>query len=506
MHVRRFKMVYIQPSRYDDDGYLYQYRLGLLPSNTMAILYGYTQRLFNSGVFGPDLEVTVEAYDEVVQRVPLSRIIRESRRPDTCLSVGLVGVMSSEFPRAMDLALQFREAGVPVLMGGIHISGMLKMFETPTGGLKTLIDSGATLIQGEVEDPGALESLLRDVLADTLQPIYRMPDCPDLRNAPVPEADPKYVRRFITRMLTLDTSRGCPFDCSFCCTTYLQGRTIRGRSAPAVLEAIEVNHDRGFHNYYFTDDNLARSPIWKELFDGLITLRDRGKSIRFLMMVDTQSWKIPQFVEKAAAAGCYQVFVGMESVNPENLTAVGKKQNRVDEYVEMVSCWRRNGILIHVGYIIGLPHDTLESVRRDIKLLRDKVLIDEASFAMLMPFPGSRDYLNLIRSCVPLDADFNNYDSLHETSRHPNFGPGEWTVAYNDAWSTFYEKKQFDRYLSPCTISKVLECLLAALVEKVCPGLRCLSRNIRFVSPEKPYRTPARLSRHGALGVYLAQD
>lgn len=440
MQVSRFKVVYIQPSQYDDEGYLYQFWFGLLPSNALSTLRSHTLSLFQSGAFEAGLECIVETYDEVVQRLPIKQLIMEGRRPDTRLVVGLVGVMSSEIPRATHLALQFREAGVPVLMGGVHVSGILKMFESPTPELERLLDAGVTLVQGEADDPDTLASLLKDALSGTLEPIYKMPDCPDLQEVPVPRPDPAYIRRIVARMNILDTSRGCPFDCSFCCTSFLQGRKMRSRRTPAILEVIEANHDLGFRTYYFSDDNLARSPIWEELFDGLIALRGRGKAIRFLMMVDTQSWKIPRFVEKAAAAGCYQAFFGLETVNPDNLLAVGKKQNRVGEYAEMVTFWRRHGILVHVGYIVGLPFDTSESVRRDIRVLRDRVKADEATFVMLAPFPGSRDYFNLIKSGASLDPDLNNYDNCHEIVQHAHFAPGEWRAAFDEAWKIFYDK------------------------------------------------------------------
>lgn len=440
MGVSHFRIVFVQPSQYDDDGYLYQFRLGLLPSNALSCLRSYTEALAESGAFGKDIEVKVEGYDEWVQPVPLKQIIQDSRRPGTRLVVGLVGVMSSMIPRATDIALRLRAAGIGVLVGGVHVSGILTMFHSPSPDLKRLLDAGVTLVRGEVEHLESLAELLHDALTDSLKPLYSIPDHPDLGDIPVPRPDPAYMRRFMAQMCTLDTSRGCPFDCSFCCTTYLQGKKMRCRSTPAILKTIAANYETGFSSYYFLDDNLARSPIWEELFDGLIALRAQGIPIRFLMMADTQSWKIPGFVEKAAAAGCYQAFFGLETVNPDNLVVVGKKQNRVNEYADMVSFWRYHGILVHMGYIIGLPYDTRASVQRDVEVLRDYVKPDEVTFVMLAPFPGSRDYLNLITSDIPLDPDLNNYDNCHEIFQHRHFPPGEWRAAFEEAWKGFYSK------------------------------------------------------------------
>jgi len=157
-----------------------------------------------------------------------------------------------------------------------------------------------------------------------------------------------------------------------------------------------------------------------------------------MMQIDTQAWRIPRFVEKASAAGCYLVFVGMESINQESLNATGKRQNKADQFVDMVETWHGAKILVHSGYIIGLPHDTPDTVRRDIAVLKDRIKVDKSSFFMLTPLPGSADHQQMVQNRVPLDADLNNFNSFHETFRHQNIPPGEWTVLYTEAWNTFY--------------------------------------------------------------------
>jgi hypothetical protein len=160
-----------------------------------------------------------------------------------------------------------------------------------------------------------------------------------------------------------------------------------------------------------------------------------------MMQVDTRAYAIPGFVEKARRAGCYMVFVGMESVNPKNIEAMEKRQNDVQDYAHMVQVWHQAEALVHVGYIIGLPDDTRESVRRDVETLMNTVKVDEASFFMLTPLPGSADHKHMVGDGIPIDADLNNFDSLHETFRHAKMAPGEWKQAYREAWETFYSKE-----------------------------------------------------------------
>jgi radical SAM superfamily enzyme YgiQ (UPF0313 family) len=440
--MKRLKVVYILASKYDDDGYVLRFWRGVLPSNTLSVLKALTQDVADSGALGGDVEMSIETYDDTVHRIPFRRLIRENGREDTQVLVGLVGVQTNQIERATDLMLQFREAGIQVVVGGFHVSGMLAMFDTPSPELRRLLDHGVSLVKGEAEAPGALAGILRDALNGEMKPIYDIKDAPDLRSARIPMPDPEYMKHFTcSSMATVDTSRGCPFDCSFCTIINVQGRRMRHRDAAPILEAIEKSYANGVRIYFFTDDNFSRSPVWEDVFDGLTAIRARGIDVRFMMQIDTQAYRIPGFVERAREAGCYLVFVGMESVNPDNLEAVGKRQNDVEAYAKMVDTWHDAEIIVHVGYIIGMPYDTAESIRLDIETLKNQIRVDQASFFMLTPLPGSRDHQRMVDEGVPMEADLNNFDSLHETYRHPKMSPGTWQRAFGEAWQSFYSKE-----------------------------------------------------------------
>ncbi|MFO7975400.1 MAG: radical SAM protein [Candidatus Hydrogenedentota bacterium] len=442
MKKRTLEIVYILCSTYDDEGYPLRFKRGILPSNTLNCLRTLTMEVGKTGALGPDVDVEVSIYDDTVQRIPMRRIVRKLRKPNAELLVGLVGVQSNHFARATDLARQLRERGVPVVVGGFHVSGMLAMFDEITPDLQTLLDMGVSLYQGEAEAPGALAGLLRDALAGEMKPIYRQAEYPDLTAAGAPEPDIEYLKHFKSNSMgTLDTSRGCPFNCSFCTVVNVQGHRLRNRSAESILKTIRASYEHGITMWFFTDDNFGRSPVWEDIFEGLAVMREQGMDISFMMQIDTRAYTIPGFVEKAQRAGCYMVFIGMESVNPKNIEAMHKSQNDVEDYAHMVEVWHDAEVLVHVGYIIGLPDDTRASVRRDVETLMNDVKIDEASFFMLTPLPGSADHKHMVENNIPMEADLNNFDSLHETFRHPRMAPGEWFQAYREAWETFYSKE-----------------------------------------------------------------
>ncbi|MBI3058502.1 MAG: radical SAM protein [Deltaproteobacteria bacterium] len=381
---KRFRIVLIKPSKYDDDGYVIRFWKGVLPSNTLSVLNGLTEEVKRSRVFG-DLRIEIVTFDETTEKIPAKKIIRWSRRPSTKLVVGLVGVQTNQFPRAFDLGRQFRAAGIDVIMGGFHTSGTINMLGEQEPDIQALVQESISIVSGEVEENWA--EILADALHGRLKPIYSfaqdLQSLVDIGNAPLPRISPKTMSRFAKPNFgTADTSRGCP--------------------------------EHGVTFYFFTDDNFARKKLWRETFEEIIKLRKEGIKISFMMQVDLAR-KPKDFVRLAAEAGCTQVFIGMESVNPQNLKAEGKAQNKVEEYKKIIEEWHDAGIVVHTGYIIGLPFDTKEQVPRDIRYLMDVIQPDQSSFFMLTPLPGSHDHREMKKRGEWMDPDFNKRDSFHAT-------------------------------------------------------------------------------------------
>ena len=430
----------IKPSQYDDDGYVVRHWRGVLPSNTLACLAGLTQDVVQRNVLGDAWNVKVHLYDETVDKVPVKKICRSQRWGLAKTIVGLVGVQTNQFPRACDLAREFRRAGLTVLIGGFHVSGYLALLPDIPADIQELMDEGVTIVKGEVEETWG--DLLSDAVNGRLKPMYDyLNNKPDLYTKPIPAIRRKYLRKFIAPNFgTLDCGRGCPFECTFCTIINVQGRKMRFRSAEHIGAAIRKNyHENGITFYFFTDDNFARNKNWEAIFDQLIRIRTEDKiPVEFMMQVDVLSWKIKNFVTKARQAGCINVFIGMESVDPGNLAAAGKKQNQVSEYRQLIQAYRDSDISAHVGYIIGFPFDSVSSIRRDLKFLMEEVRPDHASFFILMPLPGSMDHLNMKRRGEWMHPDFNLYDSQHEVTNHPNLKHGSWKETYFEAWRTFY--------------------------------------------------------------------
>ena len=444
---RRFRIVLIKPSHYDDDGYVIRWYRSPMPANSLASVYGLLDDCARRQVLGAEVDVDIVAIDETNTRVRVERIVRDMHANGNFGFVGLVGVQSNQYPRALHIAKPLRDAGIAVIVGGFHVSGMLAMFDAVGPDLQQALDMGVTLYAGEAE--GRIDEVLRDAAAGALKPIYNyIDDLPALEDAVTPFLPGNSVRKTIGNVTTFDAGRGCPFQCSFCTIINVQGRKSRRRSPDDVEHILRKNYQHGIDRFFITDDNFARNKDWEPIFDRIIELREQhGMDVRFLIQVDTLCHKIPNFVAKAKRAGVTRIFIGLENINPDNLLAAKKRQNKITEYRNMLLAWKAVGIWTYAGYILGFPNDTPDSARRDIEIIKKEMPLDVLEFFFLTPLPGSEDHKVLRSKGVPLDPDLNKYDLEHALAPHANMTKAEWEKLYRDAWTIYYTPEHIETIL-----------------------------------------------------------
>ena len=158
--MRRFQFILIKPSHYDDDGYVIRWWRGIIPSNSLAAVYGIAADCAERRVLEPDVAIDIEAIDETTSRVDVEALLARLRRHSHFGLVALVGVQSNQYPRALDIARPFRAAGIPVAMGGFHVSGCLAMLDGHAVDLDACGELGISIFAGEAE--GRLDIVLRD--------------------------------------------------------------------------------------------------------------------------------------------------------------------------------------------------------------------------------------------------------------------------------------------------------------------------------------------------------
>ncbi|HEX7832278.1 MAG TPA: radical SAM protein, partial [Thermoanaerobaculia bacterium] len=360
--------------------------------------------------------------------------------------VMMVGVQSNQFPRALDLARPLRERGIQVAIGGFHVSGVLSMLNGKDAGLQEAKRLGITVFAGEAE--GRLEEVLVDALQRDLKPLYNfMNDLPGIEGTPIPLITALRAWRTAGGVTSFDAGRGCPFQCSFCTIINVQGRKSRRRSPDDIEQIVRANVAQGLHSFFITDDNFARNSDWEAILDRLISLRDEGIKIHFIIQVDTLCHKIPRFVEKCAKAGVRRVFIGLENINPDSLVGAKKRQNKITEYRKMLLAWKSARVITYAGYILGFPNDTQESIRHDIEIIKRELPVDLLEFFFLTPLPGSEDHQTLMKKGVDVDPDLNKYDLNHVCTAHPKMSKDDWEATYKMAWETYYTKEHVESVL-----------------------------------------------------------
>ena len=443
---KRFSLVLIKPSHYDDEGYVIQWFRSAIPANSLACLYGLALECAEEKILGANVKLEIHAFDETNTNIKLKNIVSLIKSADDGI-VMLVGVQSNQFPRALDMAKALREKNIKVAIGGFHVSGTMAMLKERDAHVQAALDLGVTLFAGEAE--GRLGQVLIDAANDELPEIYNfMDDLPNIENVATPLLPAERVHLTAGATTSFDAGRGCPFACSFCTIINVQGRKSRRRSPEDIERIVRANVAQGLHSFFITDDNFARNKDWEIILDKLIELREVEKlNISFIIQVDTLCHKLPNFIEKSKRAGVKRVFIGLENINPESLLGASKRQNKITDYRAMLLAWKKVGIVTYCGYILGFPNDTQESILHDIEIIKRELPVDLLEFFYLTPLPGSEDHKKLHTAGIAMDADLNKYDLNHAVTAHPKMSRENWEETYQKAWENYYTDAHIETVL-----------------------------------------------------------
>ena len=370
---------------------------------------------------------------------------------------------TNQFPRALDLGRQFRALGIPVVMGGFHVSGCLAMLPGIPAEMQEAMDLGIHLFAGEAE--GRMADVLRDVATGTAKPIYNYLDnMPDLSSGPADLAEqPSQARAH--GIFKLRCRPRLPVS------VQLLHHHQRPGSQIALPLRRRRRSDRARqcgarrHPVFVTDDNFARNRNWEAILDRLIELRERDKfRIKLILQVDTLCHRIPNFIEKAARAGATFVFLGLRTSMANRSSAPRSVRTRSGNTARCYWLWRRHRVITYAGYILGFPTDTPESIARDIEIIKKELPIDILEFFCLTPLPGSEDHKKLHAAGVDLDPDLNKYDLEHACTDHPRMSRQKWTEVYQDAFTRYYTDEHVEKIMRRAVAGQLQTRKLVALL------------------------------------------
>ena len=434
---KKFSLVLVKPSHYDDDGYVIQWFRSSMPANSLACLYGLAVECDKEKVLGENVEIEIHAFDEANTHINTKKITSIIESADDGMLM-LVGVQTNQFPRSLDIAEPLRAKGIKVVVGGFHVSGVMSILKEPDNFIQKALDIGVSIFSGEAE--GRLGQVLIDAASDKLDPIYNfLDDLPDIENVAMPLLPIERIRLTAGSTTSFDAGRGCPFTCSFCTIINVQGHKSRDRSIESIENIIRENVKQGLSSFFISDDDFARNKNWEGILDKFIELREVHKlKISFTIQVDTLCYNLPGFIEKSGRAGVKRAFIGLENINPDSLLGASKRQNKITDYRAMLLAWKKVGVITCCGYILGFPNDTQESILRDIEIIKRELPVDLLEFFYLTPFPGSEDHKKLHAIGTEMDKDLNMYDANHPVTAHPKMSKENWEDACHKAWENYY--------------------------------------------------------------------
>ena len=339
----------------------------VLPQMSLAILAALTPERF-------DIKVTDELVDDIDFAYPADLVALSTN--------------SSNAKRAYEIAGIFRTKGAAVIMGGIHPSVMPE---------EVLLHADSLLI-GEAEEIWPL--ILDDFLSNRLQQQYRAESFADPSRIPAGRWNVLHQRRYYVPC-TFQTSRGCPYGCSFCSSTQFFGMQLRCRPIGQIIAEL-----RGYRRNIavFVDDNIAGNPAYaRDLFTAMKPLKQR-----WVAQTSVDIARDTELLRLAAESGCAGLLIGFESINTLNSGDVRKLRKR-EQYEELIGEIKRHGIGIHGSFIFGFDHDTDEIFDNTVQFVQ-KNRLEAANYCKLTPFPGTRLFETMSDQGRILHRDWEKYD------------------------------------------------------------------------------------------------
>ncbi len=327
-----------------------------------------------------------------------------------------ISTITSTAPRAYEIARIVRREGIPVFMGGPHVTFLAdealaycdyvlrgEAEETILPFIRAL-EAGAGF-----EDIPGLSYRNGDALVRTMD----VERCPDLDRYPHPDFtlihgyEKGIDRASFTPVMT---SRGCPFGCNFCAVTSMFGRRYRFRSVAHVID--ELLERRPKWTFFYDDNFAANRAHTKELLREMIRL---NVNTRWTAQVRIDIAEDEELLELMRASGCYYVYIGLESVNPKTLKALNKSQT-VEDIEAATLAIHRYGIRIHGMFIFGADDDDIATIRQTVKFAK-RLEIESVQFMVLTPLPGTWVFEHFEEEGRLLSRDWGYYDAHHVVFR-----------------------------------------------------------------------------------------
>ncbi len=358
------------------------------------------------------------------------RIIDESVEPiDFEADCDLVGVtaMTNMAPAAYYIADKFRARGKTVVLGGVHVT--------------VCPDEAAphadAVVVGEAEY--SWPRVLDDFRKGKLEKVYRAERLFDMQGGPMPRRDLLKLDRYLIPQ-TVETARGCPFDCDFCSVSRTAGRAYRFRPLEHVQEELRaLGRNRWV---FFIDDIINGNPKRaRELFKAIAPLKIRWGAQATILLGEDE-----ELLELARQSGCVALFIGFETFSNAGLKKLGKPTNWHERFLRVVERIHSKKIGIWGAFVFGLDADTPDTLHETVRVVRDAKL-EFAQFSCLTPLPGTALYRQYIREGRVREKDWGEYNFGNVTFIPKNMTEQELKELLAYGWGEFYNWKSIRQRL-----------------------------------------------------------
>jgi len=290
-----------------------------------------------------------------------------------------VGGMAVQRSSAREIVERARSAGVPVVAGGPLFTSGDAVDDFPG------VDH---FVLGEAE--ASLPAFLRDLARGRAKRVYRPAGFPDVTRSPVPRWEIADLDAY--HALSVQFSRGCPYDCEFCNVTALFGRAPRVKSSAQVIRELDTLHGLGWRGQiFFADDNLIghRRKFREELLPALVEWQRSRGGVTFFTQASINLADDPDLVEMMVAAGFDTVFVGIETPEDAGLSEANKKHNRGRDLIDDVKRLQRAGLQVQGGFIVGFDSDEPSIFQRQIDFIQRSGIVTAMVGLLQAPAPAS---------------------------------------------------------------------------------------------------------------------
>lgn len=332
----------------------------------------------------------------------------------------LIQVYITNASRAYAIANQYRNRGIFVALGGLHVTSLPEEAEKYAD----------TIFLGPAEQ--TFPEFLKDFKSKNTKKRYVSTSDRTIQNQPPIRRDLIKREKYLVPN-SIVISRGCPHHCDFCYKDafFQGGKSFYTLRVDEILN--EISRLKGRHLYFLDDHLLGNPKLAVELFEGM-----RGMNRVFQGAATVSSILEGDLIEKAANAGLRSLFVGFETFSAENLKQSNKSQNLKLDYERAAKRLHDLGIMINGSFVFGLDDDNKDVFKRTVDW-GVKNAITTATYHILTPYPGTRLYDSMLKSGRILTKDWDLYDTRHVVYETRGITSEELENGYNWSYSEFYK-------------------------------------------------------------------